>query len=53
MGRKSKGGSPRKSEARDGNTKERVPGGDAYDLRVDVSIRASPTLKTVMLVGAA
>ena len=34
MGRKSKGDTSRKVEARDGNTKERVPSGDAYDLQV-------------------
>ena len=37
-----------------GAQREECPRGDAYDLQVDVSIRASPTLKTLMaLVGAA
>lgn len=33
--------------------REEVLSGDAYDLQVDVSIRASPTLEVVILVGAA
>ena len=53
-GAKAKGGISRKVEARHVSTDGRVPSGDAYDLQVDVSIRASPTLKTVMApVGAA
>lgn len=53
MGWKSKGGTSRKVEARDESTEGRFLSGDAYDLQVDISIRVSLTLKTVMLVGAA
>ena len=47
------GGTSRKVEIRDGRTEGRVSSGDAYDLQVDVSIRALPSLEIVMLVGAA